>query len=366
MGFGITLSENSEDSFHYAHFESENGLAALWNLEEKLNFSAYSNEQWRGLLKTVIEKGNYNLTSTYSDDFGSEFYFGSEFGYQGPHIHYAHDDQKTKLEATLPVYLVAFMVLLYLYVRRRQRYSHLFKFSKMSKIVYAYFATKMMFSLVYFVFLVAVFDFEYKKIRLPWIFFTYSVLRSFLSTAPYMILACVSFGYGLTYFDLWRDKRSLGKAAIMTLIFYICTFKSIWDEYTYITIDIEDRFRLIPADFDFSEELAALSGIVAVLLLAISFYRTFKGTEHYELVKKSGVFILGIYILGPMFEFPRPLQAIRFFSHLFLPDEFYGYKSPDVVELLALPSFMYIWRDVEGDEIKSHGNYSELESGNGF
>lgn len=359
MTIRIGLQEFQGETIRGVNFRSEDTLAALWNVEGKLNISAYSHEQLEDLLKIVIEKADYNVTHVHQ-------IVHSELRARGPRLHYAHHDQKNKLETSLPVYLIAFMVLLFLYVKRRQRYSHLFKFSKMSKVIYAYFATKLVFSLAYFVFLVAIFEFEFKKVRLPWIFFTYSVLRSFLSIAPYMMLALISCGYSLKFFDLWRNKKVVGQAIFMTLIFSISAFNCIWDEYIYITFDDESRFDYFEDILDAREDLAALSGIVAGLLLGITAHRTFKGTEHYRLVQKSGAIVLGVYILGPMIEFPAPSDAYRFFFHLFLPDEYYGYKVPDVVELISLPSLIYIWRDVEEGEVIANDKYSELESGNGF
>lgn len=352
MTFNIELTKEDDNLFQGVFFSSDNRLEDIWNQDGKLNFSDCSNDQLTTLLKAAVEKAAFNMSDVFS-------YRAEEF--RGPYLHYAHDDQRQKLETSLPVYLIAFMALLFLYVRRRQAYRYLFKFSKLSKIIYSYFAVKLIFSLVYFVFLVAVFEFEYKKVRLPWIFFVYSVLRAFLSVTPYMLLALFSFGYGVKFFTLEREKSALAKSAIMTILFSISSFGSIYEEYVYITVDDRSRFRDF-GDVNILEIVSVVTRVVALLLLALSVYRTYKDAEEYPVVKKSAAIVTAVYFLKPMVLFPAPGEVFRFFTHLFLPDEFYGYSVPDIVELLALPFLMYIWRDIDGDYVEvKNGELGNLE-----
>ncbi|RLV88053.1 hypothetical protein JA9_002103 [Meyerozyma sp. JA9] len=342
MTFNVQLSNEEDHLYQSVFFSSDNRLQDIWNKDGTLNFSDCSNDQLITLLKTAVGNAEFNMSDVFSFRSGE---------FRGPYIHYAHDDQRQKLETSLPVYLIAFMALLFLYVRRRQAYRYLFKFSKLSKIIYSYFAVKLIFSLVYFVFLVAVFEFEYKKVRSPWIFFIYSVLRAFLSVTPYMLLALFSFGYGVKFFTLEREKSALAKSAIMTILFSISSFSSIYEEYVYITADDQSRFRDF-GDVNIVEVVSVVTRVVAILLLALSVYRTYKDTEEYPVVKKSAAIVIAVYFLKPMVVFPPPGEVFRFFTHLFLPDEFYGYSVPDIVELLALPFLMYIWRDIDGDYVE--------------
>ena len=342
MTLNIHLSNEEDGLYQGIAFESKSSLSDILNTGGKLNLTDYSSDQLITLLKTSVEKAQFNLTDSYS--------FNSA-DHRGPSLHYAHYDQRQKLEVSLPVYLIAFMALLFLYVRRRQAYRYLFKFSKLSKIIYAYFAVKLVFSLVYFVFLVAVFEFEYKKVRLPWVFFTYSVLRAFLSVTPYMLLALFSFGYGVKFFTLEKEKYALAKSAIMTILFSVSSFGSIFEEYVYVTTDNQSRFQYLDND-SVLEIVSVVARDAAVLLLAFSMYRTYKDTEEYPLVKKSAAIVTAVYFLKPMVLFPAPEDVFRFVMHLFLPDEYYGYSVPDIVELFALPFLMYIWRDVDGDYVE--------------
>lgn len=341
MTFDIQLSNEENGLFQGVGFSSDKGLADILNKDVNWNLSDYSSDQLTTLLRSAVGKFEFNVSDVFS--------FSSR-QFKGPYLHYAHDDQRQKLETSLPVYLIAFMALLFFYVRRRQAYRYLFKFSKLSKIIYAYFAVKLIFSLVYFVFLVAVFEFEYKKVRLPWIFFTYSVLRAFLSITPYMLLALFSFGYGVKFFSLEREKYALAKSTIMTILFSISSFGSIFEEYLYIATDNQTRFQYLD-HVGALEIVSVATRVAALLLLAVSLYRTYKDTEEYPLVKKSTAIVTAVHLLKPMVVFPAPGDVIRFFTHLFLPDEYYGYSVPDIVELFALPFLMYIWRDVDGDYV---------------
>jgi hypothetical protein len=260
--------------------------------------------------------------------------------------HHAHYDQVRKLQISLPVYLVALMVLVFFYVKKRQAYKYLFKFSKMSRIIYAYFTVKLVFSLAYFGFLIAVLEFGYENLRLPWLFFVYTVMRGCLSIAPYMLLALFSCGYGITYFDIWSERYNLRKAISMTALFSFPAAISIIEEYWYITDEDADYFFL-----DLVEGDAALIRGAAFAVLVVSLYHTFKDTEMYPLVKKSGAIVALVYLLKSLIVFPAPEDVFRFFVHLFMPDEFYGIRVPDIVELVSLPALMYIWRDIDDYEV---------------
>lgn len=298
---------------------------------ENQNFSLYSLEEYNGLLHAAVTQVNF-----------TEFHTVKRlprFERIEKHSHYY---QKRKLQVSLPVYLIALTMLVFFYVKKRQAYRYLFKFSKMSKIIYAYFTVKLLFSLAYFGFLIAVYEFGYEKISLPWLFFIYTVMRTCLSIAPYMLLALFSCGYGITYFDIWSERYNLRKAISMTGLFSFPAVTSIIEEYWYMT---DDGYHFLP----FVEGQTVLVRTAAFAVLVLSLYHTFKDTEVYPLVKKSGAIVALVYFLKSLVVFPAPEDVYRFFMHLFLPDEYYGIRVPDIVELVALPALMYIWRDIDGD-----------------
>ncbi|RLV88060.1 hypothetical protein JA9_002104 [Meyerozyma sp. JA9] len=304
----------------------------------------------------IYPNGNQNLSSYSPEEFNSLMNAAStQLNFTGfrPLVrrlskvniaHHAHYDQVRKLQISLPVYLVALMVLVFFYVKKRQAYKYLFKFSKMSRIIYAYFTVKLVFSLAYFGFLIAVLEFGYENLRSPWLFFVYTVMRGCLSIAPYMLLALFSCGYGITYFDIWSERYNLRKAISMTALFSFPAAISIIEEYWYITDEDADYFFSDSVEGD-----AALIRGAAFAVLVVSSYHTFKDTEVYPLVKKSGAIVASVYLLKSLIVFPAPEDVFRFFVHLFMPDEFYGIRVPDIVELVSLPALMYIWRDIDGD-----------------
>lgn len=337
MSVNLRLEINTDNDISFIHYKDANpNLNALYHNGNQ-NLSLYSPEEYNSLLNAAVST-QFNFTRFHT--------LGRRLGKERI-THHAHYDQRRKLQISLPVYLIALMVLAFFYVKKRQAYRYLFKFSKMSRIIYAYFTVKLVFSLAYFGFLIAVFEFGYEKVRLPWLFFIYTVMRSCLSIAPYMLLALFSCGYGITYFDIRSEKYKLRKAVSMTALFSFPAVTSIIEEYWYIRDDDASYF-LLP----FVEGEAVMVRAAAFAVLVLSLYHTFKDTEVYPLVKKSGAIVAMVYFLRSLIVFPAPEDVFRFFMHLFLPDEFYGIRVPDIVELLALPCLMYIWRDVDGDYVE--------------
>lgn len=333
MSIDLRLKVLNNDEVNFIVYENMNPEFGTIYPNGNQNLSLYSPEDFNSLMHAASTQVNFTKFHPLVRRLGKE------------HVtHHAHYDQVRKLQISLPVYLVALMVLVFFYVKKRQAYKYLFKFSKMSKIIYAYFTVKLLFSLAYFGFLIAVLGIGYEKLRLRWLFFIYTVMRGCLSIAPYMLLALFSCGYGITYFDIYSERYNLRKAISMTALFSFPAVISIMEEYWYITGEGSDYFFL-----PFVEGDAALVRGAAFAVLALSLYHTFKDTAVYPLVKKSGAIVALVYFLRSLIVFPAPEDVFRFFVHLFLPDEFYGIRVPDIVELVSLPALMYIWRDIDGD-----------------
>lgn len=311
-----------------------------WNENGKPNLSALTNQTAIDFLRAAMTHSEIEFKESIQIDDGQ---FHST-----PAVFDVHYYLQEKLTVSLPVYLMAFIALLFMYVNRRQQFLPLFKLSKMSKIIYGFFAYRLVFSLLYFFYLIAVVELGYEHRWLLGVFLGMTVLRVCVDSTPYFLLALISFGYGIRFFGLRNQKAVLVKLAAMTLLFTIVQINAIYEEYTYITTKVRYIDFTSHINMEVFEIIGATTRITSLLLLAFSLYKTYKGTDEYDLVKKSAVLLWVVHMTRTLVMFPGSHSFLRFFLHLFLLQENYGIPVPEIVDLFVAPGLMYMWRDIEG------------------
>lgn len=289
-----------------------------------------------------------------------------------------HRADKYRLIITIPIYLFCSVVTAIVYLNKRKLLATMnFKFSNISRILFKYLSVKLVFGVIYLVFLVMFDNFRIQQLGEYKVLVVLTILKYMLGLMSFLLVLHFAFGYCTSFFTFTNRRSVLWKVCGITLLYGIQSFPKFFYELQDLKNDMTiylNRYRSrlpVPLAVGF-----IILYIVILCALAYIAYGTYKHSLNRDArFLLSLQIILAAYILSPLIVVPGGRSSIpNFIKNKYLLNDrgaqdsyAHGVHVPDVVELLAIGALIYVWRDLkyvenDGDSYdKLDNNEYELE-----